>query len=172
MSDIPGGRRDYFDVAQHYSVEPPGELDDQAVERWLSKKRLGDFGFDAATSRLFPVRGAKLIALDERDWYLADRIPLADLKKRLADAPLEFYSLADVPALNAPGGYQAREDAIAKLPILAVESAEGNVMLLRIFSLSPGNVAFQTQHRPLPPNPPFHPGDDAEAPQPDQPDQP
>jgi thiol-disulfide isomerase/thioredoxin/Leucine-rich repeat (LRR) protein len=159
VSDTPHGKRDYFDVAQHYSVEPPAGLDDKAVEGWLSKNGRGDFSFDAATSRLFPVRGARLIALDERDWYLTDRIPLADLKKRLADGPLGFYSLADVPALNGPGGYQAREDAVAKLPILAVESAEGNVMLLQIFSLSPGSVAFQTQHRPLPPNLPFHPGD-------------
>ena len=158
LEDRDGGRK-YFDVRENRPITPPAGLDKDETDRWLANGKQGDLTWDATTRRLIAVRGARLSTLAETEWYLTSRIPLADLKKRVADAPLEFYSLADVPTINSPGGYKARENAIAKLPTLVLETAEGKVALLRITDPDPKSIFFTVIRRPLPPNPPFGAGD-------------
>ena len=88
-----GSRPSLFDVATSNAIAAPARLDKQATEAWLREAKQGDLEFDPATGRLIAVRGARLTTLAETEWYASDRVPLAELRKRLAAAPLESFTL-------------------------------------------------------------------------------
>jgi hypothetical protein len=160
LSDDPAGVRNYFDVSNNQTVQPPPSLDDDSLKKWLAEGKQGDLCFDLEQLRLVPVRGARLATLDKADWRAIDKIPLAKLRTMLSKQPVEFYSVAKLSELQQtnPG---AADQLLKELPALVLESAEGKMTLLRIIHLPGGtSVQLQSRPRPLPPYPPFHPGDE------------
>ena len=104
---------------------------------------------------LIPVNGAKLATLGTNEWHVADRVPLAELRQRIADSPIDSFRLVDDKVLLQSG----LEEAVRQRPILAVETADGSVATLRISTAFPDGLDVTIRPRPLAPNPPFHPGD-------------
>ncbi|HEY1785306.1 MAG TPA: hypothetical protein VGG30_07135, partial [Pirellulales bacterium] len=166
----PEGKLLLFDAASNDSVEQPAGLDEKASDAWLLENKKGDLRFDPATRRLIAVRGARLGVLAETNWYAIDRLSLADLRGRLAESPLDSYTLAELPGAGSPNPSTVEkvlrtlaEKSLRGLPTLVLETAEGKIVLLRIEQYDGGSVLLRCRARPLPPYPPFHPGDDAAA---------
>jgi hypothetical protein len=157
----PDGRRLFFDAASNNFIEPPAGLDEKGTEAWLLETKKGDLWFDAKTRRLIAVRGAKLTTLPETDWYAIDRISMATLQKRLAEAPRESYSLAELPG-DKPDRL-AVEKIVRALPTLVLETAEGKIVLLRVERYDGESALLLGRARPLAPYLPFHAGDNDAA---------
>ncbi len=128
MGDLADGQPSDYDVATNRAVYPPRSPDAEETQRWLLAEKQGDIGFDAQTRRLVPLRGARLITIDETEWYATDQIPLAELRRRLAAAPLEFYSLAKLPEHVKPEEFHPNA-TISGVPTLVLQTAEGAVVL-------------------------------------------
>ena len=158
MGDWSTTERVYFDVTGRV-VRQPAPFDEKATQRRLAETKEGCLGFDKTTERLFTIHGARLTTVPETDWYELDRIPLAELRRRVDESPLESYSLAALPAEDVSGNPDPRSQAIAKLPTLVLESLEGEVALLRVSESDHGTAYLFSRPRPLPPYPPFHAGD-------------
>ena len=148
--DLVDGQPSYYDAATNHAVYPPRLQDAEETQRWLSAQKQGDIGFDVQTRRLVPLRGARLTTIDETEWYATDQIPLAELRRRLAASPLEFYSLSKLPEHVAPEEFHPSA-TVSGLPTLVLQSAEGAVVLLRLTHIDRRGVHFLTRHRPLPP---------------------
>ena len=159
------GSRAYLDISSHQSVYQPKPLDEKSTEAWLAKERRGDIWFDPETKQLIAVRGARLATLNESEWYAIDRIWTSDLRKRVAESPIQSYSLASLPGWDerVPDSTAAHH-ALQNLPTLVIETAEGNVAPLRVvhYNTTPAQVLVQAHGRPLPPYPPFNAGDGAD----------
>jgi len=154
----PNGPRLFFDVASNNSIEQPVGLDEKgtgslAVERQKRRPVVRT----RKTRRLTAVRGARLTTLSEKDWYAVDRIPLAALRKRLAESPLKSYTLADTPNGEKPDLAEA-EKVLRKLPTFVLESAKGKIVLLRVEQYDGDSALVLCRARPLVPYPPFHAG--------------
>ena len=143
---VTGGKRYYLDVGKPQSVAQDAPLDAEATQKWLAENKKGDVEFDAATGRLLPVRGAKLATVDETEWYKLDRIPMAELQRRVRDTPVDSMS---VPHFSEPGSPEAQR-AFRRWPTLVVESAEGKLALVRVLNSNGGDGTVNLQVRPRP----------------------
>jgi hypothetical protein len=152
------GMRLFLDAANNDVVEQAPPLDREATERWLQGAKKGDLWFDAASGRLIAVRGARLTTLAETEWYAVDRISLNELRKRLTDAPRDAFAL-DALANHDKWTAKEMDAAIAALPTLVLETAEGEIVVLRVEAFNAHGVMLWGRPRPLPPYPPLHPGD-------------
>ena len=64
-------------------------------DKWLSTEGRGDFAYDGEDSRLFAVRGAKLLRLNVEEWPDGDAIGSPELRKRIETDGKDAISLAD-----------------------------------------------------------------------------
>ena len=117
-----------------------------------------DVRYDPATGLLDPVNGGRFAVLDTNEWNVADRIPLADLRRRIEKEAVDSYSLAEIQELTNVDPSAATR-AIGRLPILVVETGDAKIVTMRITDLIAGTLSVQVRPRPLAPNPPFHLGD-------------
>ena len=149
-----------FDVTKNVETVQPPASDEKATESWRLKPK-GDIRFDLATRSLVAMPGAKMATLDETHWYALDRIPTADLRRRLAEAPIESYSLAKLPSSLTAGDLEAQG-----LPTFVVQTIAGGIVLMRIEHYTATDLSLGIRPRPLAAYPPFLAVEEAAEPKP------
>ena len=165
----------FFDAANNDAVEQPARWTTRRPSAGCGRTKKGTCGSTRQARRLTAVRGAKLATLAETDWYAIDRISPATLRERLAESPVESFTLPELPGAGSPDPWAVEnvlralaELGLRGLPTLVLETAEGKIVLLRVERYDGDSVQLLCRTRPLAPYPPFHTGDDpVEVPRPD-----
>ncbi len=130
----------------------PPKLEDHA--EWLHKQAKGDLAYDAKADAFIAVRGARLAVLNATSWYAADLVPMPELKRLLLQG-VESVPMSTFVKPSTFGDNQIR-DLRDDAPSLVLQTNEGRIAVIRLFTFGP---VIQSHLRPLPPNPPLHPGD-------------
>ena len=147
--------RAYFDLAARGPVEQPPPLDAEATERWLSENKKGNIWYDAATRRLLPVHGTRMATLKETELYAVDRVPMAELRRLLREAPVEAIAIPEFSTRPKPHG-----PLIRCRPWCWKTPRERSLSRGSTEPTATNSLLLQFCYRPLPANPPFHPADE------------
>ncbi|HET6429951.1 MAG TPA: M56 family metallopeptidase, partial [Phycisphaerae bacterium] len=132
--------RTVLDVRAPAVVRAPDGIGGQAeLERWAKQEGRGDIGYDDAKGGgLFAFRGAKMLSFQAPDWLAVDRMPTAELTRRVGEQGTRVVSLSGIPDpdYEKPGTY------------VAVLTAEGELSVIRIASPPAKSVSLHIRPRP------------------------
>lgn len=144
----------YVDVPTMTFVDGkvPPKLEDHA--EWLHRQAKGDLAYDAKADAFIAVRGARLAVLNATSWAAADSVTMPELKRLLLQS-VESVPMSTFVKPSTFGDNRIR-DLREDAPSLVVQTNEGRIAVIRLFTFGP---VIQSHLRPLPPNPPLHPGD-------------
>ncbi len=167
----PDGRHVLLEVEENGTLEPPAELGQKDIQSWLAETKTGDLSFDAQTG------GDPTVARREAGHPResssggpSNRIPLAVVRKRLTDRPLESIEWAQYqPAQRKPQTISQwwRQSlaviGLAARPTLVLETGKGKLVVLRVERNDDQKLLVRGRAWPRPPYLPFHAGDETTA---------
>ncbi|HTU25578.1 MAG TPA: hypothetical protein VMF30_09285, partial [Pirellulales bacterium] len=149
--------RHSFDLAWRSANQQPVQANAELKEDAPGEQKRGSVWFDRDSFRLLPMRGTKLALLDKNEWYTVDRVPLAELRRLLEEAPIESFELPRLKDSNTPASRQE----LRQIPSLILQNNEGTIAVARVQSGGPpGTLSLQFCYRPQGPYPPFRPADE------------
>jgi len=103
--DVFLGAWSVFDVVQGSRRVTPEVRDDNPTEliaQWVKKEGKGDIAYNHTTVTLTALRGGKIAELNVANWFEADRVNNADLRKLIAEKGGMSISVDRLPPANGP----------------------------------------------------------------------
>ena len=117
----------------------------EAVQKWAEENKTGLLAYESARHGLFMLRGAKLGLLPVETWQQADRLTDEDLFRIVGEQAKDSILLTEHYGLRPKDrGYGATPPG----PMLVVESASGELGVVRVESISNSGITARLRVRP------------------------
>jgi hypothetical protein len=95
--------RPIFDIVSGLCLIEPHEQagdPDASIARWTQRHNSGDIAYRDATASIAALRGAKIAELRVANWFDADRVSNAELRKLIAENGVTSVSVKSLPPMN------------------------------------------------------------------------
>lgn len=146
FDEAPKPDRRIFDWSKTFvdlpTTLPPGL---EAVQKWAGENKTGLLAYESARHGLFMLRGAKLGVLPVETWHEADRLTDDELFRIVGEQAKDSILLADH---YGPRPKERGYGPPPPGPLLVVESASGELGVLRVVSISNNGITAHLRVRP------------------------
>jgi hypothetical protein len=135
-----------FDIVQGPCRTPLMEEQNasaSALATWAQEHSQGDIAYDDSVAALIAVRGARLVELDVLDWFQADRVNNADLRKVVDERGSASLSVAKLPPING----RRKVGVTDPRCFIVIRSAEGRLAVADVRSREFGQLNMVSRLR-------------------------
>ena len=139
-----------YNIASMRALRAPDDCKTtEQLLAWIDKQNQGDIYYDKKSESIVCCRDAKMAVLDVNNWIESDRISTEDLRNQIRNNSITSFCIANYWTLSDVDF--GLRDPKPVVPIIAVETKEGAVALLRPKDLkhrSPDSTYLEVRFRP------------------------
>ncbi len=127
-------------LAQKNDAQPAASAD-----QWAQEHNVGDIRYDDPNASLKTLRGARMAELNVANWFEADRVSNADLRRLIREQSKTAVSVARLPPMNGPRRVGESDPRF----FVVVENAAGRLAVLDLREREFFSMHFVSRLRPV-----------------------